>query len=76
MNKRKEKSPLWEEIREFRQNKLAIAFVLILLAHLGWIIPIIPGFILLLLALALFKKGWMTKIRRRWRLWRIKKSRK
>ena len=70
------KTSLLDEIREFRQHKLLIAVVLLLLALLGWVIPIIPGFILVLLAIALFRRGWMTKIRRRWRLWKIKQTRR
>jgi len=39
---------------------------------LGIIVPVIPGIIFIILAIALFKKGWMSKIRERFRLWKMK----
>ncbi len=66
------KKPLWEEIRKFSKTKYFIAIVLIILAVLGIIVPIIPGIIFLILAIALFRKGWMSKIRTRIRLWKMK----
>ena len=67
-----EKKPLWEEIRKFSRTKYFIAIVLLILAGLGIIVPIIPGIIFLILAIALFRKGWMSKIRERFRLWKMK----
>jgi uncharacterized iron-regulated membrane protein len=67
----KQDSPLWEKIREFRKSKISWAIGLLLLAALGIIVPIIPGLILIILIIALFKKGWMEKLRRRFRLWKI-----
>ena len=67
-----EKKPLWEEIKSFSKAKYIIALALLLLAILGIIVPIIPGIIFLILAIALFRKGWMSKIRERFRLWRLK----
>ena len=66
------KKPLWEEIRKFSKTKYFIAFALILLAIVGIILPIIPGIIFIILAIALFRKGWMSKIRNRVRLWKTK----
>lgn len=67
-----EKKPLWKEIRSFSKTKYLIAIALIILAVLGIIVPIIPGIIFIILAIALFKKGWMSKIRERFRLWKMK----
>ncbi|HES58933.1 MAG: hypothetical protein JW956_03560 [Calditrichaceae bacterium] len=66
------KKALWEDIRQFSKTKYFIAVALILLAALGLIVPIIPGIIFIILAIALFKKGWMSKIRSRIRMWRMK----
>lgn len=66
-----EKKPLWEEIRSFSKTKYFIAIALVILAVLGIIVPIIPGIIFVILAIALFKKGWMAKIRERFRLWKM-----
>ncbi|MEJ2545184.1 MAG: hypothetical protein P8Y99_14040 [Calditrichaceae bacterium] len=66
-----DKKPLWEEIRSFSKTKYFIAIALIILAALGIIVPIIPGIIFIILAIALFKKGWMAKIRERIRLWKM-----
>ena len=67
-----DKKPLWEEIRKFSKTKYFIAIALIILAILGIIVPVIPGIIFIILAIALFKKGWMSKIRERFRLWKMK----
>lgn len=67
-----DKQPLWEEIRTFSKTKYFIAIALLLIAGLGIIVPIIPGIIFLILAIALFRKGWMSKIRERIRLWKMK----
>lgn len=69
---KKEKKPLWEDILSFSRNKYLIAIVLILVALLGLVVPIIPGLLLFLLALALLRKGWMPRLRKRWRLWKIR----
>jgi preprotein translocase subunit Sss1 len=66
------KKPLWEDIRKFSKSKYFIAIALIIIASLGFVIPIIPGIIFIVLAIALFKKGWMSKIRTRFRLWKMK----
>lgn len=67
-----DKKPLWEDIRKFSKSKYFIVGILLILAMLGAIIPIIPGIILFILAMALLRKGWMAKIRSRFRLWKIK----
>jgi len=66
------KKPLWEDIRRFSKTKYFLAIALIILAVLGIIVPVIPGIIFIILAIALLKKGWMAKIRTRFRLWKMK----
>ena len=65
---------MWPEILSFNKNKYFIVLLLILLAVSGLIIPIIPGVLLFVLAIALLRKGWMSYLRRRFRLWKIKKT--
>ncbi len=55
--------PLWENIRRFSRQKYGWAVVLVLLALLGIVIPVMPGLLFLLLAVALFRPGLMRKIR-------------
>ena len=69
MDKRR---PLWEDIKRFSKNRYLLVLLFIVLAVIGLVVPIIPGLALLILAIALLKKGWMAKIRRRIRLWNIK----
>ncbi len=59
------KNPLWEDILKFRKNKLVLAVSLVLIGLTGIVVPIVPGLLLFILAIALFKKGWMQKIRSR-----------
>ena len=58
----KRSNPLWEEIKRFSKQKYSLAIILVLVGVLGIIIPVIPGLLLILLAVALFKKGLMAKI--------------
>jgi len=59
----KENNPLWEDIKKFSGNKYSLATVLVLIGLMGIIIPVIPGVLFFLFAIALFKPGLMTKIR-------------
>lgn len=59
----KRSNPLWEEIRRFTRKKYGWAILLLLIGMLGIVIPVIPGLLLILLAVALFKPGLMAKIR-------------
>ena len=70
----KEEKPLWREILAFNKSKYLIVIVLLLLAASGLIIPIIPGLLIFILALALLRRGWMTELRKRIRLWKIDKQ--
>ncbi|MBN2424294.1 MAG: hypothetical protein JXR46_08825 [Calditrichaceae bacterium] len=62
---------LLAEIKRFRKSRWFWAAGLLIVALFGLIIPIIPGILILIIILALFKKGWMEKIRHRFRLWKI-----
>ena len=54
---------LWEDIKKFSSNKYSLALILVLIGLLGIVIPIIPGILFFLFAIALFKPGLMAKIR-------------
>ena len=56
-------NPLWEDIKKFSGNKYSLATILVLIGLLGIFIPVIPGLLFFLFAIALFKPGLMTKIR-------------
>jgi len=73
-NKKSSENRLWPEILSFNKNKYLIVILLVLLAVTGLIIPVIPGILLFILAIALTRKGWMSYLRRRFRLWRINKT--
>lgn len=62
-----ENKPLWNDILEFSKHKILLAVVLILIGLTGFIVPIIPGILLIVLAVALLRKGTMSKIRSRLR---------
>ena len=55
--------PLWDDILKFSRKKYGWAFVLILIGLLGIVIPVIPGLLFILFAIALLKPGLMTKVR-------------
>lgn len=65
------KRPLWEEIARFTKNKFMIAMILIVIGLVGFVIPVIPGFLLILFAIALLKPGLMKKIREKLKKWKI-----
>jgi hypothetical protein len=66
------KRPLWNDILDFNKHKYLTAGILAAVGLLGIVIPIIPGIALFIMAVALFKKGWMKKIRTKIKLWKIK----
>ncbi len=68
------KKPLWNEILSFSKNKYITALILVLIGLLGIIIPIIPGILLFVVAIALLRKGTMQKLRRRFRPGRKEKQ--
>jgi len=55
--------PLWEDIIHFTRDKYKFASVLIILGVIGLVIPIIPGFLLILGALFLIKPEWYQKFK-------------
>lgn len=62
----KDKSrPLWNDILKFSRKKFSLAFILVLIGLLGIVIPVIPGFLFIFFAVALFKPGLMAKVRAR-----------
>ncbi|MBD3223886.1 MAG: hypothetical protein GF313_04105 [Caldithrix sp.] len=70
MNKHtKNSKPLFEDIKRFGRQKYGLAIILVIFGVLGLILPIIPGIALLLLAVGLFKKNWLTAVRRRMKNW-------
>jgi len=63
----KQKRPLWDEILKFSKNKYLLAIILILIGLTGFIIPVIPGILLIVMAVALLRKGTMKALRDRFR---------
>lgn len=61
----KQKRPLWDEILKFSKNKYLLAIVLILIGLTGFIIPVVPGILLIVMAVALLRKGTMQALRKR-----------
>jgi hypothetical protein len=54
---------LWEDIIRFTRDKYKFASVLIILGIIGLVIPVIPGFLLILGALFLIKPEWYGKFK-------------
>ena len=67
-------NPLWRDIKKFSGNKYNLAAILILIGLLGIFIPVIPGILFFLFAIALFKPGLMSKIRSKIKSFTQKKS--
>lgn len=57
------KTPLYKDILEFSRKKKKLAAGLIALGILGIFIPIIPGFLLIGMAVLLLKPEWWDKIK-------------
>ncbi len=60
---------LWKDIHHFSRRKYYWAVALILVGLLGFIIPVIPGLLLIAFAVALLKPGLMARLRRRLKHW-------
>ncbi len=60
-------SDLLTKVKAFRKKKLWLIVLLLLLGMSGAIIPIIPGTLFIILAIALMRRGWMEKIRQYFR---------
>ncbi|MGD9897578.1 MAG: hypothetical protein AB7T22_00490 [Calditrichaceae bacterium] len=65
------KKPLWEEIKHFTKKKSLLATLLIVIGLIGFVIPVIPGLLLILFAVALLKPGLMKQIREKLKKWKI-----
>ncbi|NOX90407.1 MAG: hypothetical protein GXO77_15470 [Calditrichaeota bacterium] len=63
-SKKQNSKTLLDEIKKFRSHKYFWVAGLLLLGLSGLIIPILPGFLFIILALALIRPGWMAKIRK------------
>ena len=63
-SKKQTDQTLLDEILSFRKHKYLWAVLLVLIGLSGIIIPIVPGFLFFLLALALVRHGMMAKLRR------------
>ncbi len=61
----KNKHPLLDDILRFKKSKGILAFILVFIGLIGLVIPVIPGLLFFLLAVALFKPGLMAKIRQK-----------
>ena len=62
---KKKSRPLWDDILKFSRKKYGLALILILIGLLGIVVPVIPGLLLILFAVALLKPGLMAKVRAR-----------
>jgi len=71
LSRKQDGGKLWEEILRFKKYKIQLMILLVVIGGLGLLVPIIPGLLFLLLALALFKPGLMKKIRSQLREWKI-----
>jgi len=55
---------LFDEIHRFRKRRILWAILLICVGLTGVVIPVVPGTLLFLFALALIRPGIMEKLRR------------
>ena len=60
---------LWEDIRHFARKKYYWAGLLIIIGLFGFVVPVIPGLLLIVFAVALLKPGLMVKLRRKVKKW-------
>jgi len=62
---------LWEQILVFKKYRIITVIALIAIGMLGLVIPVIPGLLLIILAVALIKPGMMAKLRERLKSWKV-----
>jgi uncharacterized protein YqgC (DUF456 family) len=67
-DKMTDKKPLWQEIQKFSGQKWYIALILLLLGLFGLVLPVIPGVLLIALAVFLIKPGWYEKLKKRFNM--------
>jgi hypothetical protein len=60
-----EKKPLWQEIESFSKKKKWIALGLIVLGISGLVLPVIPGLLLIGIAVFILKPEWYHRFRDR-----------
>jgi len=63
-----DKKPLWHDIKKFSKQKIWLAILFIILGIPGLVLPVIPGLLLLGVAVFLIKPEWFDKFRRRFGL--------
>ncbi len=62
-----QKKPLWYDIIKFSGQKIGLIIGLIFLGLLGLVLPVIPGLLLLGIAVFLIKPEWYDKFKKRLR---------
>jgi hypothetical protein len=62
---------LWEQILKFKKHRIPIASLLVILGLLGLILPVLPGWLLIILGIALLRPGMMANLRERLKSWRV-----
>ena len=65
MNNKQTKKPLWREIKRFSAQKIWLAVLLLILGLLGLVLPVVPGILLLAVAVFLIKPEWYERLKRR-----------
>ncbi len=59
------KKPLWYDIQKFSGRKLGLAVLFLCLGVMGLLLPVIPGLLLLGVAVLLIKPEWYGKFKKR-----------
>ena len=59
------KKPLWREIKKFSAQKVWFAVLFLILGLFGLVLPVIPGILLLAVAVFLIKPEWYERLKRR-----------
>ena len=62
------KNPLWKEIKDFSRHKYKWAIFFIILGLMGLVLPVIPGVLLLAVALFILKPEWYNKLKKKFNL--------
>lgn len=65
--RRDDQKMLWPEILRFSRTKYGLAMMLLIVGLLGLALPVIPGLLLILLAIALLRPGLAERMRRRFK---------
>ena len=62
------KKPLWQDIQVFTRQKFRIASALLLIGLAGLVLPVIPGLLLIAIALFILKPEWSHKLSKKIRV--------